>query len=127
MLFSDNPIISTVAVGRKVLEAKSDSECREKSETYQQKRQENIQQHSDQLAMMLLVNPDVKDLSPSEKVEYAKKFNEKMGKFFDLQYEILNKKIIGNWAWIRKDLSGLQHILLCSIRSYEFLSQSKFE
>lgn len=98
MLFSDNPIISTVAVGRKVLEAKSDSECREKSETYQQKRQENIQQHSDQLAMMLLVNPDVKDLSPSEKVEYAKKFNEKMGKFFDLQYEILNKKIIGNWA-----------------------------
>ncbi|GFH49166.1 hypothetical protein CTEN210_05642 [Chaetoceros tenuissimus] len=94
---SDVPYIVSMRVSKEELKPDYNAlEEREKCESYQKRREEYIKLYSDQLAMILLVNPDVKDLSASEKEEYAKKFNKHIGELFDLQYEILNKNLIGN-------------------------------
>lgn len=95
MLFSDNPIISVIAVPRDVLEAKSKAEWRKKSVSYQKNRQEFIRS---ELAMALKECPDLKDLSTSEKEKHAKKFEGFLGMMYDLQCDALNKTVIGNWA-----------------------------
>lgn len=94
---NEKPHIVATALLRDTMKANyNESDERKKCELYQQRRQEYIQQHSDQLAMSLLVNPDVKDLSTSEKEEWVKNCQEKIGEVFDLLDDARNKKVIGH-------------------------------
>ncbi|GFH53174.1 hypothetical protein CTEN210_09650 [Chaetoceros tenuissimus] len=95
--FSDKPQIVATSLLRDTMKANyNQSEERKKCESYQQRRQNYILQHSDEIIMGLLVNPYVKDLSASEKEKWVKNQEEEIGELFDLLEDERSKKVIGH-------------------------------
>lgn len=92
---SDTPYIVSMRVSKNKMKPEYNaSEESRKSESYQQDRLKYIQQYSDQIAVSLLENPDVKDLSAHEKEEWVKKCHEELGKLYDMSQDMLYENII---------------------------------
>ena len=65
-------------------------------ESYQQRRQEYIQNNLDQMQLNPSVNRHLKTLSSSEKEEYFKNSHKSLGNLFDACEDALSKKVIGH-------------------------------
>ncbi|GFH53172.1 hypothetical protein CTEN210_09648 [Chaetoceros tenuissimus] len=95
---SDVQQIVTSSLLRDTMEANyNQSEERKKSKSYQQRREEYIQKNSDQMLSSLSVNElrKLKNLSASEKEEWVRDYQEKLGNLFDAYEDALSEIVIG--------------------------------